>query len=930
MRRVYALSLFGLIALAVPAAANVAAGKQALQKGDWAEAEKQFKAAPAVEKGPSLLGLGEVYLLTGKYAEALQHATQAAAVPAVKGRALCLAGEVHRETGKTAEAVKSFNAALAALPKDPRSRIYLGITLHETGKKAEADKVFDGFFQEFNAAGPAAEKWPAERITYVAMAARYLESWQDANDTFQTAVERDPAFTLSNLEWADLFLMKYRADEASKSYADVLKQNRNLPRALIGMARARLEASYDVPGATKLADEALKNNPSFVPAFALKAQLLLDDEHFAPAEALLKKALAVNPVDLQSLALFGASRYLQGDTAGYTEARKKALIQNPRCGDFDFQVGELAVRHHLYSDAVTLNRQALQVEPKNANALAALGTNLLRLGLDKEAEGLKAIAQAFEVDGFNVRTFNTLNLYEEVIAKEYETIPGPVFSYRFNKKEKPLLARYVPLLMQHAWDGYIKKYGFTPRHPITVELFTERQHYGARTIGLPELGAQGTCFGELITAMSPSSAEASWELVLSHELAHVFHLQLSKNRVPRWFTEGLAEYETNVERPYWKREHNRELFLSLKHGDLWKISELSAAFTRPNRPNGVTIAYHQSSLVIHYLADTYGFPKLVEALKLYGEGKRDNEVLLAITGKKVEQLDTEFQDYLRKRYAHYFGSFVFDESQFQDAAKLKAEADAKASDPTALARYAAALLEEKPAEAIPLARKALQADGKHALAHYVLAVALMKTKDVPGAKTEFEAMIANGGDGYEPRMALARIAGAMGDVDEAAKHAKEAKRWDPDEGEPYALMLQLYESKERREDLLKEAEAYLDIQEHDHATARLLVDRFAGDKRWADLVRVAPRVLGTTPMEPFVHQQHGIALAHLNRPKEAAFALQSALIGGLRRPAPTRGLLAKQLLLAGDKAGAKAAAEQTLKEDSQNADAQEVLKKLSQ
>ena len=39
-------------------------------------------------------------------------------------------------------------------------------------------------------------------------------------------------------------------------------------------------------------------------------------------------------------------------------------------------------------------------------------------------------------------------------------------------------------LMQRAWELYIKKYGFTPKHPITVELFSERQHYGARTIGV--------------------------------------------------------------------------------------------------------------------------------------------------------------------------------------------------------------------------------------------------------------------------------------------------------------------------------------------------------------------------------------------------------------------------------------------------------------
>ncbi|HTE19683.1 MAG TPA: tetratricopeptide repeat protein, partial [Armatimonadota bacterium] len=760
-----------------------------------------------------------------------------------------------RETGRTAEAVKMFQAALAANPRDLRARVYLGITYDETGQKVLADKTLDQFFQEFNAG--KVDQNRADHLTYTAMAARYLEVWQDANSTFQAAAEKDPQFLLANLEWGELFLLKYNAEEAAKCFGEVLKVNKSHPRALVGMARARVEAAYDVPGAIKLADQALKVNPKYVPAMNLKAQLLLDNEEFPAAEAQLRVALAVNPVDLQALALLAASRYLQDDLPGYAAHKAKALKQNPLSADFYFLVGELAVRHHRYADGVKLAREAVALDPKNGNALAALGTNLLRLGTAREAEGLKALRDAFERDAFNVRTFNSLNLFEEVIAKEYETLPGSVFTFRFNKKERPLLERYVPQSLQTAWDAYVKKYGFAPKTPITVELFTERQHYGARTIGLPELGAQGTCFGELITAMSPASAEANWELVLWHELAHVFHLQLSNNRVSRWFTEGLAEYETNIVHPYWKREHGREIFLSLQRGDLWKLSELSAAFTRPNRPDGVVIAYQQSSLVIHYLVEAYGFPKIVEALKRYGKGEHDAEVLQAVTGKTLDALDAEFRDYLRKKYSHYVKGFLFDPQVHADVAAAKAAAEGKPSDAPAQAAYAAALLGKKPDEAVTTARKALSLDPKNALARFVLAEALVATKDAKAARAEYEALLADGVDGYPIRFPLGRMAAAAGDVEGAALHLNAAKKWDPDRVEPYALLLQLYEAKDRRDDLLKEAEAYLDVQEHDHDTARLLIDRYSLDKKWEDVARVAPRVLGITPMEVYVHQQYG-------------------------------------------------------------------------
>lgn len=923
--------LGGVLALLVlagsPAAADTAAGRAALRMGHWTEAEQELKAALPRERGAALLALGELYLVTGRHAEALQQATQASQLPAFKARALTLMGEAQRETGRTAEAVRSFQAALAADPRALRARAYLGISYRESGQDGLAQRTLQWFVQEFNAGRLDAKS--AEPLFYTALAARHLEGWEDANETFQDALTKEPQHVDASLEWGDLFLLKYRADEAQKCFVEVLKVNPQHPAGLVGMARVRVEAAYDVEGAGKLADQALKANPRCVPALALKARLALDDEQFAPAEALLRQALAVNPVDPQCLALLASSRYLQEDNAGYEAQKAKALRQNPRFSGFYFTVAELAVRHHRYAEAVALNRQALALDPQDADALASAGINLLRQGIAAEPEALKLLDQAFKRDGFNVRTFNTLNLYEEVISKEYETVKAGSFLFRLSRKERPLLERYVPALMQRAWDLYAKKYGFTPPTPITVELFTERQHYGARTTGLPEIGAQGTCFGPLITAMSPASAEASWEQVLWHELAHVFHLQLSRNRAPRWFTEGLSEYETNLERPYWKREHARDIYRSLQAGDLWKIEQLSAAFTHPDRENGVVIAYQQSSLVIHYLAESCGFPKLVEALKLYGAGKRDDEVLPAISGKSMAVLNEEFRRFLQARYRYYADGFDFDPGAYKDGAALKRAADAAPSDAAAQARFAAALLAGPPPNrplAVAPARKALALEGKNVLARYVLAQALLAAKDAKGAREEFDALLAQGTDGYQIRLALGTLTGGGGDEAAAERHLAAAAKWDPDRAEPYALLAQLYEARGRRPELLRVTESLLDIEEHDHDAARLLIGQYANDAKWAEVERLAPRVIGITPMEAFVHQQYGQALAELKRPRESAFELESALAAGVRRPAVTRALLARQYLLAGDRGKARLAAEQALKEDPANAEAAQVLK----
>mgnify|MGYP000630559800 CR=1 FL=1 len=50
--------------------------------------------------------------------------------------------------------------------------------------------------------------------------------------------------------------------------------------------------------------------------------------------------------------------------------------------------------------------------------------------------------------------------------------------------------------------------------------------------------------GNVVTLDSPRAREPgtfNWQATLWHELAHVFTLQASKQRVPRWLTEGLPQ-----------------------------------------------------------------------------------------------------------------------------------------------------------------------------------------------------------------------------------------------------------------------------------------------------------------------------------------------------------------------------------------------------
>src|SRR5262249_47493476 len=155
-----------------------------------------------------------------------------------------LVAEIDRTTGRFAEAEKSLEELVKRDPKNLRARAQLGLVYRATGKKPLENKIWNAFFDDHDAGKIDESK--AEPLFYLAVAARYLEDFRGANDTLQDAVGKDPNLLEANLEWGSLFLDKYNAADAETSFDEVLKIDPRNPDAHTGMARCKLEQSYDV------------------------------------------------------------------------------------------------------------------------------------------------------------------------------------------------------------------------------------------------------------------------------------------------------------------------------------------------------------------------------------------------------------------------------------------------------------------------------------------------------------------------------------------------------------------------------------------------------------------------------------------------------------------------------------------------------------
>jgi len=129
--------------------------------------------------------------------------------------------------------------------------------------------------------------------------------------------------------------------------------------------------------------------------------------------------------------------------------------------------------------------------------------------------------------------------------------------------------------------------------------------------------------------------------VLWHEFCHVVTLQMTRNRMPRWLSEGISVYEELQANPVWGQTMNPQYREMVLGDDLTPVSELSSAFMSPKSDLHVQFAYYQSSLVVEYLVDKFGFEKLKAILHDLGEGVDINEAIPKHTAP-LKQIEKEF------------------------------------------------------------------------------------------------------------------------------------------------------------------------------------------------------------------------------------------------------------------------------------------------
>ncbi len=143
-----------------------------------------------------------------------------------------------------------------------------------------------------------------------------------------------------------------------------------------------------------------------------------------------------------------------------------------------------------------------------------------------------------------------------------------------------------------------------------MELYPNHEDFAVRTMGMPGLGALGVTFGNVVAMDSPSARAPGtnhWASTMWHELSHVYVLNATHHRVPRWFTEGMAVHEETAVSPDWGDRLTPDVIKAIADKKLLPVATLDRGYIHPSYPSQVIVSYFQGGQICDFINQKWGY-----------------------------------------------------------------------------------------------------------------------------------------------------------------------------------------------------------------------------------------------------------------------------------------------------------------------------------
>ena len=671
---------------------------------------------------------------------------------------------------------------------DPRDAWWLGAARLQAGQRAAAFTAWRS--------GAQAEARTWEELWARGQCRRALSQLNEASRDFVAAVkaseeaegvEPDALVALADLYFeADREVADASQRSAAKLYDQALAIDADHEGALLGQFALH---SYNWLRQRRSADDFLKRalqaRPKSVPTLVAAVASDLQDGDLLAARGRLRTLEGRAPRLRATRSLQATLAFLEQDSAKAEELVAALEAEDGGDGGPSRDLGRVLVEQYRFGEALPWLLRATTRDPNDHEALTYLGRAQANTGDEKAA--LETLNRAAEAAAGRADAWrDNMRLVLTRMAARHVVLDGDALSYSFETKGREVLEELMTRFYSDARKVLAERYGFTPS-PTRIEIFAKHADFSVRSVGFEGFPALGVCFGPVVTAVSPLAemrGTQSWARTAYHEFTHVIHLGISKNRCPRWITEGIATWEEETRNPSWTRNLRRDLVDAIANDDLLKARTINRAFRGPR----VIYAYYQAGLMVRMTVEKHGFAPLVRLLEAFERGQDLDQAFRSCLQTTPEQFDRDFEAWAR---AHTAALKVEPRLTQATAAKLRASLPAKPpTEAAARAAWAdgwisvarASFAAGKRIDAEDALRRVKAVEPEPARAIQLRAEIALQQDDDDKALELFLAAFAAGAEDYRARFTAAKLLDASGDKDAAIQQLEIAAQvfpgWD--------------------------------------------------------------------------------------------------------------------------------------------------------
>jgi len=467
------------------------------------------------------------------------------------------------------------------------------------------------------------------------------------------------ARTLDKLYWpahiaeAELLYDKANPREAQQAALEALSLNPRCARAWFILGQIAVD-SFDFNAAEAAAakldelvgrDEADFKAPGSAFADVVLARARLRQGDPEAAGRTLEPTLRRFPLMRSALALEASVAARRYDTALTQQLLEAYDTISPGSHAAYFAVGRTLSEGRQYADAARYLNEAARRRPMLAQPVIELG--LLEMQSGRDIEALRALRKAAELDSFNDRAANSLELIEELIT--YHTVESEHFIVRYKPGLDEILApEMLPLLERiHARVAGAGPGGIDhePAVKTVIELMPNHRWFAVRITGMPGIHTIAAATGPVIAMERPQEGPGHsvgnylWPRVIQHEYAHTVTLSRTRNRIPHWFTEAAAVYVEDAPRDY---SRAKLLTAALENDELFALDEINFKFIRPDKPSDRAQAYAQGHWMYEYIVERFGPRAPLDLMDRYAQGDDETAAFTVVLGISTDSFMTDF------------------------------------------------------------------------------------------------------------------------------------------------------------------------------------------------------------------------------------------------------------------------------------------------